>query len=58
MLVKCRPQNRENTSNLVREIRLFEKEMEMYVKTLPKISDVLGEKLVASNAFFRPETVR
>lgn len=44
MLVKCRPQNRESTSNLVREIRLFEKEMEMYVKTLPKISNVLGEK--------------
>lgn len=49
VLVKCRPQNREDTSNLVREIRLFEKEMEMYVKTLPKISNVLGEKkLVAS----------
>lgn len=30
---------------MVREIRLFEKEMEMYVKTLPKISHVLGEQL-------------
>lgn len=42
VIIKCSPETREQMRQLVAEIRMFEIEAEMYMKTLPALHKIIG----------------
>ncbi|KAF2886932.1 hypothetical protein ILUMI_19241 [Ignelater luminosus] len=51
VIIKCSPEAREQMRQLVAEIRMFEIEAEMYMKTLPALQKIIGDTCSLSAKF-------
>ncbi|KAF5307171.1 hypothetical protein FQR65_LT00687 [Abscondita terminalis] len=51
LIVKCAPVDKAEMLEFIKQIKMFEKEKEVYAKTLPAIYDILGESYTLSAKF-------